>query len=424
MIEEDRPFWLRGQEHGVLAEARTRAFLLERFWILERSVDIEGADFIIQRRITQRSLLDRIPPRLGFVQSKFFADQNSTQYVHREYVVDSEGQSRSEFFLMCHSGKENSASAYFLSASDILASFRVAEASHSKAGCFIMPGREIMTQRFLVLDQRSILDQMEQTLKNADFQKNRRFLSWALPLASRAEAPLKEEYLEPIDNWWGDIPKKFLEMRRLAGRAQLDIEEVLEKLRTIENSDDPEFALEVAEDLQSSFGNSVRIPDDLFNEDFLNAVKYHKGRHNQLKQAGLLNAYAALRRIIFDFVINDLAPRMPLPGEQVYLVDVKYDAATFMKVHVGSRLSTPREQWPQADSSWRDKDVPDTRGIIDSKPGDISGYLLPGRYGYFVFKSGKHIENPAPWPEKIINVAEMVAATIAEKILELRFGEL
>ena len=45
MNKEERPFWLRGQENGVLAWARIRSFLLERFWILERSVDIEGADF-------------------------------------------------------------------------------------------------------------------------------------------------------------------------------------------------------------------------------------------------------------------------------------------------------------------------------------------------------------------------------------------
>jgi hypothetical protein len=45
---EKRPAWLTSQENGVVGEARTRAFLVDRFWVLERSVDIEGADFLIQ----------------------------------------------------------------------------------------------------------------------------------------------------------------------------------------------------------------------------------------------------------------------------------------------------------------------------------------------------------------------------------------
>jgi hypothetical protein len=92
------------QENGTIAEARTRAFLVDRFWVLERSADVEGADFIIQRRITQTSLLDKTPPRLGFIQVKFFASEATTQYVHREYVVDADGEPRSEFFVMSQTG--------------------------------------------------------------------------------------------------------------------------------------------------------------------------------------------------------------------------------------------------------------------------------------------------------------------------------
>ena len=46
------PAWLKAMQNGVIGEARTKSFLLDRFWILERSVDIQGADFLIQRRIT------------------------------------------------------------------------------------------------------------------------------------------------------------------------------------------------------------------------------------------------------------------------------------------------------------------------------------------------------------------------------------
>jgi hypothetical protein len=76
--------------------------LLERFWILERSADVDGADLIIQRRLINRSLLDRTPPRVGLIQAKFFADSATTHYVHCEYVTTSEGKPRTEFFVICH----------------------------------------------------------------------------------------------------------------------------------------------------------------------------------------------------------------------------------------------------------------------------------------------------------------------------------
>jgi hypothetical protein len=74
-------------DHGFLGEARTRAFLAERFWILERSVDIEGADFLVQRRLTD--LRDQDAPMLGSVQAKFIQDEGTTIYIaeireHRE----------------------------------------------------------------------------------------------------------------------------------------------------------------------------------------------------------------------------------------------------------------------------------------------------------------------------------------------------
>jgi hypothetical protein len=50
MVNTDQPVWLKVMEHGAAGEARTKAFLLDRFWVLERSVDIDGADFLIQPR--------------------------------------------------------------------------------------------------------------------------------------------------------------------------------------------------------------------------------------------------------------------------------------------------------------------------------------------------------------------------------------
>ena len=88
MKKEHLPKWIKIKQNGTLAEARARSFLLERFWILERSIDVDGIDFIIQRRITERNIGDREPPRYGKVQVKFFESENTTQYLHKEYILN------------------------------------------------------------------------------------------------------------------------------------------------------------------------------------------------------------------------------------------------------------------------------------------------------------------------------------------------
>src|SRR6478752_684691 len=103
MVELPAPVWLKASQNGSLGEARARAFLLNRFWVLERSVDFQGADLFIQRRITGRNLLDREAPRLGVVQVKFFGTTATSHFVHKEYVLD-DGEPRTEFFVLCHSG--------------------------------------------------------------------------------------------------------------------------------------------------------------------------------------------------------------------------------------------------------------------------------------------------------------------------------
>ena len=168
-------------------------------------------------------------------------------------------------------------------------------------------------------------------------------------------------------------------MRKTAQRAQFDLEEVLDMLKTIENSDDPAIALEIAEKLYSSFGNNVSIRGDIYNEDFHNAVLYHKTRYKQLKDSGLLNAHSALSRKIKQFIVNDLSPRMPMTKNQVYIIDVNYHS-NLMNVNITSKCSEISKQWPTPDSSWDDKDAPTSPGIINAVSGQISAYLLPGLY--------------------------------------------
>lgn len=38
------------EENGNLGEALAVAVLLKRFWVLDRSVDVDGADYLVQKR--------------------------------------------------------------------------------------------------------------------------------------------------------------------------------------------------------------------------------------------------------------------------------------------------------------------------------------------------------------------------------------
>ena len=128
-MDEKFPSWLKAMQNGALGEARAKAFLMDRFWILERSVDIDGADLIIQRRLTNQNLLDKNPPKLGFVQVKFFESEKTTQYIPEAYIIDEEGNLRDEFFLLCHTGFEENAQIFFLTAEMIKSDFGIIEKS-------------------------------------------------------------------------------------------------------------------------------------------------------------------------------------------------------------------------------------------------------------------------------------------------------
>jgi hypothetical protein len=423
MPTEKRPDWLIRQENGVISEARTRSFLVDRFWILERSADIEGVDFLVQRRLIGRSLLDRSAPPLGVIQAKFCASPKTTHYIHREYVLDPEGTPRSEFFLICHTGAEDAAQSYLLSASEIVANFKETDTNHSRPSCFALPGRALMIQRFAIVDRVRALDRIENTLRQADFDKNRRFLSWALPKGVDSRAPIQHTYEEPIDNWWGDIPKEFERLREGASRAQWDFSDVLEKLREIECSNDPEHALALGEELTNTWRGSVNFSHEIYNEEFHRVVLDHKHRYEQMEAAGLLGAHSSLRRTVFNFALGDLVPRMPLAPDIVYIFSVRYDQDTLLQVRCESRCEECAQVWPDPPvgfDSWIFKDIPGTVGTLNAAPGYVEGYIVAGRY---YSKDDNTSDHELSYSERMGSIVDGAVGKLCEKILELRLGE-
>jgi hypothetical protein len=142
---DERPAWLSAMEHGVLGEARARAFLLDRFWVLKRSVDIEGADLLIQLRDTRLGVFDSASPRVGLVQVKFIQDTNTAITIPAAYVRDGAGDAHNEFFLIVCTGSEDSERLFLLSASDICEGFD--ETQGTGDSCFGSPEASFFAAR-------------------------------------------------------------------------------------------------------------------------------------------------------------------------------------------------------------------------------------------------------------------------------------
>ena len=426
MTTEARPPWLVRQENGAVAEARTRALLMDRFWVLERSVDVDGADLIIQRRLTQRSLLDRTPPRLGFIQTKFYASTSTTQYVHREYVVDPHGKPRAEFFVVCHTGIEDNIRTFFLSAEEISSGFQLAGENHSKSNCFVLPGGDVLVQRFEIRDRRNALDQIDRALRNADFDKNRAFASWALPSTDIESPPILPMYEEQIDNWWGDIPNEFDNLRKQARAASWQLEDALSLLQKIQESQDPEQVSLIAQQLRREWGQSIGVLSDIYNPDFHTVVRLHKKRYQQLAEAGLRNTHAAIRRSVMDKFIKDVAPSMPLAKDRVYLIALVFDPQTWQGVQMTSHFSCAKDLWPEAiaDEFGEMKDMPRADGIFQARAGSIEVYIAPGRYEYDKdFVNGKVVDIEGEWKDRLRVAAEITASNVLEQMMLDRFGE-
>lgn len=413
MAKEESPPWLKRMDNGAIGEARSKAFLMDRFWILERSVDIDGADFVIQRKIRAVNLLDPKPPRFGIVQVKFFSDPSTTQYIHKEYLLDKNGNPREEFFVMCHTGTESEAVCYVLSARDILQSFEEVREGLSNAGKYSIPGRVLLgVDHFKVISPKLVLDRMERAIEQADFRNNRAFLSWALPSVDCDLGKIDPLFLEPLENWWGDIPSAFVEMKKKARYALGEIEQLHAEYTEIVETPDPERALFLAEEIKGSLGSmgrvSLSLPNDLFDCDFFTVVKEHKRKYERLKASGKLDSFLSLRHHILETIAKDLGPKMPLRGDDVCILDITYsiNALHDCQIQIGfvkeNDLSLPTE-------SRGHEEMTKSSAILASEPGSIKAYFIPARYGHWR-------KEPVSWTEHFLAESPYILLDIMEDV--------
>jgi hypothetical protein len=342
------PSWLKSMQNGSIGEARTRAFLIDRFWILERSVDIHGVDFVEQRRLYDRSILDDKPPRFGVVQSKFSQDENTSHCLDKEDIVDEGGNPRIEFFLIINTGDEENQKMYLLRAEDISKGFPI-----NKDGKYVVSSRKVLSSsRYQIENRRRSLDRMEQSIQCAEFYKNRSFIFSRLSSVNPDFDAILPDYREEIEHGFGDIPEWFKKSKQEAFDAIVEIERIHGALKEYVESIDPIEACYIAEGFSHRFGTSVRLPQ-VFSRDFYYAAKNLKEMVDDMRKDGVLDNYISARRRMLSEVSSFLSGYSPdeIDSNTVHQITVEYDPASLSFLKTSNSISQVPEAGIQGDFS-------------------------------------------------------------------------
>lgn len=327
-MPNDAP-WLKAMENGGLGEARARAFLMERFWVLERSVDIEGADYLIQQRLTSANFLDHEPPRLGVVQVKFIQDGNTYVKVQRDYVTDQNGSPYGEFFLIVFTGREDEQRSFLLSSRDMLTEFEEID-DNGKVILQLRGAKLISRSNYEITHRKHALDRIEHALKNADFLANRRFIG-GTRYVKLSPDQIDHDLTMPLDNGWGDVQKEFFKGRKKLQSTLFDIEEIADALCRILRTTDPMEALRVYEDHiadhvgRGGLGEEIGVRIEFFDEDFFTAVENHRARLSKLKELGFEGNYFKLIEAYNRVVLKKVLKLARDPKLRAVEISVTYD---------------------------------------------------------------------------------------------------
>jgi hypothetical protein len=324
----DTPAWLKAMENGGLGEARAKAFLMDRFWVLERSVDIEGADYLVQRKLTNRNFMDHDPPRLGVVQVKYIQDGGTAVSLHKNYVCDADGNPYGEFFLLVFTGREDKKKSYLLSAAEVKKEF--VGRTDDKGRVFLrIGGANLMaTSNYEVLQEKRALDKIERALAGADFYSNRRFLVGTSYLEISPEH-IDADLLAPLDNPYGNLQELFFQEKQKVRSILWDMEELTDAMHKMLASTDPEEAFRLYEEaIAGHVGGDRRITfsSDFFRDsDFEEAVKRHRFRRSRLRGLGVEGAFFKLLETYAEALTHWLTHFDPSSSAAAVKVTTTYD---------------------------------------------------------------------------------------------------
>ncbi len=315
-------------QNGSIGEARTKSFLIDRFWILERSVDIDGADFIIQRRLYTHNILDKIPPRFGVVQSKYSQNDQTRHHLKKAYVIDKHGDPNLEFFLIVNIGNEDYQKLCLLSAKDIVDNFNTNEKNE-----YVIATSKVISH-FEVKKKSMALDRIEYSIQHAEFYKNRLFVFKQLAAVFPDLDAISPEFRMGIDFVDGDITDLFKEQRQKAFEFLQEIETVHKLLTEYICETNPIEATILAESFNHSYQGSLSIPR-IFDRDFYYKATSYLEQINSLKADDILDNFILLKDQIqteIDSYLESNGNR--LKPDHIHIIKITYEPSdlTILKI--------------------------------------------------------------------------------------------
>ena len=343
------PVWLKIMENGATGEARTKAFLVDRFWVLERSVDIDGADYLIQPRVLTSRFTDRKPPNIGVVQAKYFQDRRTVHHIPHKYVVDSDGNPLRGFFLVLHLGREDEASMYMLSSADIVATLDQTSEDPSK---FVV-GTKALDNKFLVSSKSFALDRIAHELQVRTAAESFIFLDRInIPFRRITKDNIEHSYALPIPNTQTDIPKAYFEYRDSLRSLTYEIEEALGLIDDILQTPDPRVAFEKLDKLCEYRGGSGYTDGLIFSgykcdldwPYLTDALDEHDERQAALERKGYLPSYVKLSKIVQDKINKELSKFANKAEDGQYIwAGMNYDSRTLEFKSIEIKLVSERD---------------------------------------------------------------------------------
>lgn len=159
--------------NGVKGESRTQAILVDDFWVLKRSVDVGGADFLVQ---IPAENLDELFDRknkiqvYGIIQAKYFENNNQVKIL-KKYVEDDAGLPRTEFFALLHSNdKDGEDIHFFFKAIEIQENFY--KDSSNKHYCFSLTQNRRYS-KFQDIKKKVILSSIREGILSTEEERNK-----------------------------------------------------------------------------------------------------------------------------------------------------------------------------------------------------------------------------------------------------------
>ncbi|MHC4047563.1 hypothetical protein [Bradyrhizobium sp. 23AC] len=347
-MEDSWPTWLKVMENGTVGEARTRSFLIDRFWVLERSVDTDGADFLIQRRTTTQRFTDKVPPRVGVIQAKYFQDRRTTHHIPKSYVVDGRGTPLEGFFALLHVGKEDDGEMYLMSARQIADALSLS-ASHSPESYVV--GTAALQESYRVKSRKLALDQIEHSLKSQTYYQSAAFLDQLnIPYRRFSEDDIDFSWTLPLPNPIGEIPKMFVEQKEGLRKIVFDMEEVLAAIDAVLVEKDPRRALELMDDLRYHVDGYGKITfggrTDFHWGDFPDALETHDRWRKSLQTDGLLEPYISIGEKLQEALLSHTTDH-PLTDKGDFLqASLEYEPTTLAVSNLSVTSGKPSEREP------------------------------------------------------------------------------